>query len=74
MTTESDTQGGIVPFLVRRSESMSQPPRFRLRYDTQRQITQVDVGGRWIDAPDVADGSNSGTRRTRVQAETTDDE
>jgi len=53
---------------------MNQPARRRLRYDTFRQVTQVELNGRWIDAPDLPGDASAGTRITRIQAETTDDE
>lgn len=69
-----DNEIKTVPFLVRRSEPMSEPARRRLRYDTFRQVTQVELNGRWIDAPDLPGDAGAGTRITRVKAETTDDE
>lgn len=74
MTRENEKLSRTVPFLVRRSESMNQPALRRLRYDTLRQVTQVELNGRWIDAPDLSGDAGAGTRLTRVQAETTDDE
>jgi hypothetical protein len=74
MTPENDKPSATVPFLVRRSEPMNQPARRRLRYDRLRQITQVELDGRWVDAPDFPGDAGAGARLTRVQAETTDDE
>lgn len=75
MTLENEPSIEMVPFLVRRSEPMSQQPtRRRLRYDPLRQITQVEVEGRWVDSPDLSNDAGAGTRLTRVRAETTDDE
>lgn len=74
MTLENEQSIEMVPFLVRRSEPMSQPARQRLRYDLLRQITQVEVEGRWVDSPDLSNDAGAGTRLTRVRAETTDDE
>jgi hypothetical protein len=74
MTLENEQSIEMVPFLVRRSETMSQPARRRLRYDLLRQITQVEVEGRWVDSPDLSNDAGAGTRLTRVRAETTDDE
>lgn len=74
MTLENEGLHEAIPFLVRRSESMIQPARRRLRYDTLRQITQIESDGRWVDAPDLPGDVNAGTRLTRVEAETTDDE
>lgn len=74
MTLETQQPIEMVPFLVRRSEPMSQPARRRLRYDLLRQITQVEVEGRWVDSPDLSNDAGAGTRLTRVRAETTDDE
>ena len=74
MTPENEQSIEMVPFLVRRSEFMDQPALRRLRYDPLRQITQVEVEERWIDAPDARGDTGSGTHLTRVRAETTDDE
>ena len=74
MTPESDGPCKSVPFLVRRSEPMSQSTGRRLRYDRRRQISQVEVDGGWVDALDVPGDISASTRLTRVQAETTDDE
>ncbi len=69
MTPES----AMVPFLVRRSEPMAAPVRNRIRYDPLRQITEVEVDGRWVDAPDHPNDLEAGTQVTNVRVETTDD-
>lgn len=74
MTTEGSGPGGSLPFLVRRAEPMVQPPAQHLRYDLKRQVVQMHVNGCWIDAPDASGITHCGTRITRVEAETTDDE
>ncbi len=68
-----DDSGENVPFLVRRSEEIKRGQLRRLRYDAVRQIAMVEVDGRWVDGPDAL-GDAPGTRVTRVEAETTDDE
>ncbi len=62
-----------LPFLFRFAEPLGEMPHQKLRYDAQRQISQVFVGDCWIDTPDALGGQSEGTRFTRVRAETTDD-
>jgi hypothetical protein len=62
-----------LPFLFRFAQPLGEMPHQRLRYDAQRQISQVFVDGSWIDTPDERAGQSEGTRFTRVRAETTDD-
>ncbi len=63
----------MVPFLVRRSDPMGDLIRHRIRYDPVRQITEVEVDGRWVDAPDHPGDLEAGTRVTNINVETTDD-
>lgn len=63
----------VVPFLVRRSEPMSDPVRCRVRYNEVRQITEVELDGRWVDAADHPADLEAGTRVTNIRVETTDD-
>lgn len=62
-----------VPLLLRFAEPLPETVCERLRYDEERQISQIEVNGIWIDTPGAASEVQSTTRVTRVQAETTDD-
>lgn len=65
----------VRPFLLRFGEPIMQNPGAPLIYDPQRQIVRALVGGRWLDAADLsAKMLGPGTRITRVERETTDDE
>lgn len=60
------------PFLLRFSETIPAQPPVRVKYDPVRQVSLVEDGGRWVDATSYL-GPQGGTRITKVQAETTDD-
>ena len=62
------------PFLARFAQPLPAAPASRLRYDRDRQISQVFVDGFWIDALDVPVSQLPATRCTKVAQETTDDE
>ncbi len=64
----------LSPFILRFAEPMAQAAPQRMRYDSVRQIAQVEVNGSWIDTPDALQNTAHLTRLTKVQAETTDDE
>lgn len=74
MTRERAVERASIPFLVRRSEPIPPSAARRLRYDPVRQLSQVEVNGCWIDAADAPTAAAAGTRLTRVNAESTDDE
>jgi hypothetical protein len=76
MTTEDqgiDHAG--VPFVARFAERLDEAPLRTLRYDPQRQVSQVLVEGRWVDTLEAhLKTQPPGTRVTRVGGETTDDQ
>ena len=72
MTTKS-FQWGLVPFLVQRSEPLPKNTPVALRYDQTRQVALVKQADQWLDALDVR-APEVGTRITRIEKETTDDE
>jgi hypothetical protein len=75
MTTDnSETNLLTVPFLYRFAHRMPEVPLRPLRYDAARQISQMLIGGRWIDTPDASLQLIGATRLTEVKRETTDDE
>jgi hypothetical protein len=45
-----------------------------LRYDEERQLSQILVGGVWLDAATARGPAGHDSRFTRVLQETTDDE
>lgn len=61
------------PFLFRFAEPIPDHATNLLRYDSQRQISQMLIAGNWIDSPDAAGKPMADTRITRVRRETTDD-
>lgn len=61
------------PFLLRFSEPLPAQPGVRMRYDPVRQVSEVEVDGLWIDST-AGKGDVGGTRVTRMNRETTDDE
>lgn len=63
----------MTPFLARFAEPLKQIPLCAVRYDAERQVTQVRVEGAWVDAPDAPAQAFRNTRSTKVLAETTDD-
>jgi hypothetical protein len=46
----------------------------KIRYDQQRQLSEVFVDGKWVDAAASVAPLTVGTRVTKVSQETTDDE
>ncbi len=75
MTTNLQaTSPALIPFLLKFAEPIVNNFPQQLRYDTIRQITQVQVNGHWVDTPDALEHTMQSTRMTKVQAETTDDE
>jgi hypothetical protein len=63
----------MVPFLFRFAQPIPAYLRHLLRYDAQRQISQVLIDGKWVDGPDALAPLIASTRETRVPRETTDD-
>jgi hypothetical protein len=62
-----------LPFLFRFAKPIPHQTLSPLRYDSQRQISQILVEGEWIDTPDAPAEPMSTTRFTRTPRETTDD-
>ena len=74
MTTEDQRKDlPMVPFLFRFTEPIPESPRHSLRYDAQRQISQMFIGGKWVDSLDAPSPLMASTRETKVDRETTDD-
>lgn len=67
-------QTGDRPFIARFATSIEGNDPQCLRYDANRQISQLLVEGVWLDAADIGPTACRSTRITRVQNETTDDE
>jgi hypothetical protein len=63
-----------MPFLLRFAEPISDGAIQKFRYDEVRQVSQVEVCGKWIDATDAAGDIGKTTRVTKVAVESTDDE
>ena len=61
------------PFLFQFALPLSQPPTYPIRYDAVRQISQVQVDGKWIDTVDASIDLGPSTKITFVQSETQDD-
>lgn len=72
MTTESQLEPALTPFLLRFSEPLPAQAPVRMKYDSARQVSLVAVNGQWVDAI-ASNAFAGGTLITRVQAETTDD-
>jgi hypothetical protein len=68
----SQPRAGALPFIVRYAELSAEVPTHTFRYDSERQLSQVLVDGRWIDSPE-AFLEPPGTHHTKVGGETTDD-
>jgi hypothetical protein len=74
MTDERDGEGsGFVPFVLRYAERLNSVPSQTLRYDRQRQISQVFVDGSWVDTPDAL-GTPPPSTFTRVRQESADEQ
>jgi hypothetical protein len=63
-----------LPFLCRFAQSLPQEPPLVLQYDAQRQVAKVLIEGEWVDTPDATAHLWVGSRVTRMERETTDDE
>ena len=63
-----------VPFLIRFAQLLTDTPHHVWRYDEARQISQKFMDGCWVDTPDASGELVAGTKITRVNTETTDDE
>jgi hypothetical protein len=75
MTNEpSSNESMLLPLLLRFAIPLGALPTRLLRYDRKRQIAEVLVEDRWIDASDARAADSGTTRITKVHAETTDDE
>lgn len=72
MTTEAQHCSALMPFLLRFSEPLPPQEAVRMQYDSSRQLSLVEIDGQWIDAT-VSQVGGGGTRITKIQAETTDD-
>lgn len=72
MTGES--RPPALPFIFRYAAPIPHAPLHTLRYDHERQISQVLVEGQWVDAIDVRMPDARSTRITRVALESTDDQ
>lgn len=72
MTTNFQHTRASKPFVLRFSEPILAQKPLRLKYDPIRQVSLVEVAGKWVDAA-VGCVVAGGTYVTRVQAETTDD-
>lgn len=70
MTHEQRQAPFIAEFAVRLA---NRPPQV-LRYDPQRQVSEVHDGRHWIDASTARDMGHGMTRMTKVHQESTDDE
>jgi len=74
MTTEGQRNDRhMLPFLFRFTTPIPESPQSLLRYDAQRQVSQIFAGGKWVDGPDSSSHLMLSTRETRVPRETTDD-
>lgn len=60
------------PFLLRFSEPIPVQEPLKVKYDPVRQVSLVHVAGQWVDST-LTTAPHVGTRITRVNAETTDD-
>jgi hypothetical protein len=72
MTTKDEVAVNT-PFLLRFSEPIPHEAPVRMKYDPVRQMVLVDIDGQWVDST-LAKSPQVGTRLTKVDAETTDDE
>jgi hypothetical protein len=75
MTSEkAHTKQRPVPFIFQFAKPLDGTTARILRYDAQRQLSQVLVDGQWVDGSEAHNETAAETRLTRVRAETTDDE
>jgi len=70
MTTKRTFRPFITDFATPIGNTLQQT----LRYDEQRQLSQIQVGDEWVDAALVRMPVVGGTRMTKVHQETTDDD
>jgi hypothetical protein len=74
MTDESSkTTVQKLPFIFRFAEPLQSCDAIPLRYDSARQISQVLIGGIWLDAVASTVSVDANTRITATKQETTDD-
>lgn len=66
------TDGTCVPFLLRFSERIEPRPLVAHHYDAVAQLSLVQVRGVWVFAVD--EKFESGTKKTGIGQETTDDD
>lgn len=71
--TDRPVPGALSPFIVRFAQALPCTPQCALRYDRQRQLSQILVDGMWVDVPDAPVDAWRSTMLTKVRAETTDD-
>ncbi len=71
MTDElSKTMAQKLPFIFRFAEPLPSCDAIPLRYDTARQISQVLIGGVWLDAAASTLNVDARTRNTETNQET----
>jgi len=63
----------MMPLILRFAEPIPIASSELLRYDAERQITQILQGNEWVDAPNSQQGTGESTKYTKVSVETTDD-
>lgn len=63
-----------LPFIFGFGRKLPDVPHHPLRYDAERQISQVLIEGRWVDTPDASGHLMASSRITKIGQETTDDE
>ena len=64
----------MIPFILRFAQQIPPVSPEMLRYDAERQITQLLDNGNWVDRLAVGGRAGENTRFTKVKTETTDDE
>lgn len=72
MIAETVSRQGWSPFIARFATALDAQMVEILRYDVDRQVSQVLIEGVWVDAVN-APACMGGTRMTKVTHETTDD-
>lgn len=65
---------GTRPFITRFAMPIGGSEPQPLRYDAERQISQLLVNGEWLDATSTGMTTGGSTRHTKVNNETTDDD
>jgi hypothetical protein len=61
------------PFILQFGQPLSPDRGYAVRYDSSRQVSQVLLNDKWVDAVNAPDRCGRATRETEVRAETTDD-